>query len=54
MSAGNIFRQAMAGLSVLSIPLIGYGVFKTAVFKVDPGQNAIVFSKITGMKASVL
>lgn len=54
MSSGNIFRQAIAGLSLLTIPITGYVVAKQAVFKVDPGQNAIVFSKITGMKNSVL
>lgn len=51
---GNIFKQALAGVSLLSIPIMGYGFWKTAVFKVDPGQNAIVFSKLTGMKNSVL
>ncbi len=53
MSA-NIFRTALAGASLLTIPLLGYVAVKTAVFKVDPGQNAIVFSKFTGMKSSVL
>ena len=46
----NIFKLLVGAGYAASIPILGVIVWKNAVFKVDPGQNAIVFSKVGGMK----
>jgi len=48
--SGNLIKTAIAGASLLVFPISAYVMWKYAVFKVDPGQNAIIFSKLTGMK----